>query len=538
MTDAGKLRVLIVEDEQDMARQLKRIIEKRFSLEVDIARDCASARDRISAGRYDIVSLDFMLPDGRGADLLEELSSKEDGPRVIMVTGHGDEEVAVRSFRSSASGYVVKDRFLRSRLEEAVEKALVEIDLRLARQELIRREERFRSLIEKSSDLTTVLGADGTILYESPSMERILGYKPEEMLGKSVFEFIHPDDLPRIMGIIGRSISIRGAIAVAEYRFRHRDGPWRFFESHCRNLLEDPSVEGIVVNSRDVTERKHSEERLREYREQLERLVEERTSELALTNVQLQQEIVERKQAETELKERAERLADFLTVASHELRHPISVVKGYTTMLEGYLERMEPEDLHKILDALDVSVDRLTYFVSELMEVSLVEQGRFTFQRRDCEALVLLQAAVADMKAVGHDNEISVMIHGDAGRLHADPDKFVQLLAILLDNAIKFSPKSSPVEIEVEREANNTVVSVLDRGIGVPDEAGELIFDRFYQVEELQHHSSVGLGLGLYLARQIVDGHGGTIACEPREGGGSIFRFTLGGRQADGGSTP
>ena len=109
--------------------------------------------------------------------------------------------------------------------------------------------------------------------------------------------------------------------------------------------------------------------------------MQERTSELAETNVQLQQEIGERRQAEEELKERAERLADFLTVAAHELRHPVSVVKGYATMLSGYLERMEPEDLHAILDALDVSVDRLTGHVEELMEASLVEEGRFDIRQ-------------------------------------------------------------------------------------------------------------------------------------------------------------
>jgi PAS domain S-box-containing protein len=531
VADAHKLRALVVEDERDMARQLARVLESKFDLEVDTASDCATAREKMSAGSFDIVTLDFMLPDGRGVDFLDEIASADGGPQVIMVTGHGDEETAVRSIRSSASGYVVKDAHLRSRLIEAVEKALVEINLRAAEEELRRREQHFRSLIEKASDLITIISPEGTILYESPSIERILGYTPEEMVGGNAFDFVHPDDLLRIMGIIGRALSTPGGYAIAEYRFRHKDGPWRVIESVGRNLLDDPAVEGLVINSRDVTERRLNEERLRRYRDELEELVQERTGELADANVQLQQEIGERRLAEEELKERAERLADFLTVASHELRHPVSVVKGYATMLSGYLERMEPDDLHAILDALDISVDRLTGHVEELMEVSQVEQGRFSFRKSEVEVAPLVRTAISDMVARGVQNEITARVPDDAGTLFTDPERFVELLVILLDNAAKFSPPASPIELELRRDPDAVVVSVLDRGMGVPEEARELIFERFYQVEEVKHHSSVGLGLGLYIARQIVDAQDGTIEHVPREGGGSVFRFSLGSRR-------
>jgi PAS domain S-box-containing protein len=520
------MRALVVEDEQDMARQLKRILEKKFSLSVEMAYDCATAREKISEGVFDIVTLDFMLPDGRGLDFLEEITPGGGGPpRVIMVTGHGDEETAVRSFRSSASGYVVKDSHLNSRLAEAVEKAMTEISLRRAQDELRRREQHFRTLIEKASDLITVVSPDGIIMYASPSIDRILGHKPEVLIGSSVLALIHPDDRERILGIAQRVIDTPGAIAVLELRLLHKDGPWRAFECLARNVLDDPAVEGIVINSRDITLRKQNDERLRKYREQLEELVEARTSELAKTNLSLQQEIIERKQAELELKGRAESLADFLTVASHELRHPISVVKGYTTMLEGYLERMDPEDMQGILGALNIAVDRLTHFVEELLQVSLVEQGRFTFRMRQVQLEPLLNSAVADMKALGHDNEITVSVSDDANSLAADPDKLIQLLVILLDNAVKFSPPASPIELEARLKDDRVVMSVTDRGIGVPEKDEELIFDRFYQVEEVMHHSKVGLGLGLYLARQIVGGHDGEIHHRQRDGGGSVFKF-------------
>lgn len=527
MTAPGNTRALVVEDAPDMARQLKRILEKKFSFQVELAPDCATAREKLADEAFDIVTLDFMLPDGRGLDLLEEITAGNGHSRVIMVTGHGDEESVVRSFRSRASGYVIKDSHLAARLTEAVDKALIEADLFRAQAELERREAHFRSLTEKSSDMVAVLRADGEIMYESPSIERFLGYEPAEMLGKNLFDFIHPDDIDRVLRQIEGAMDTPGAILVMEYRLRHKEGPWRTMESVGRNLLTDHVVGGIVINSRDVTRRKRAEVELEKYRQQLEELVAERTAELEEANIQLRAEIAERMQAEAELLQRAERLAAFLTIASHELRHPISVVKGYATMLQGYLERMDPEALAEILDALNISVNRLTGYVDELLEASLVEQGRYTYNVVDCDVEPLVAESAADLRGLGAQNLLSVKIEDDARRVQADPAKFKRLIDMLVENAIKFSEAGQPIDIVVGRTDSMVEVSVMDRGIGIPLESSEKVFERFYQVEEVSHHSSVGLGLGLYLARQIVTAQGGTIEHESREGGGSTFKFSL-----------
>ncbi|MHB8895529.1 MAG: sensor histidine kinase [Candidatus Geothermincolia bacterium] len=527
MATAENIRALVVEDRPEMARQLKRVLEKKFPFQVEIAHDCAAAREKLSEEAFDLVTLDFMLPDGRGLDLLEEITSAGGLTKVIMVTGHGDEESAVRSFRSQASGYIIKDSNLASRLAEAVEKALMEADLQRARAELVRREAHFRSLTEKSSDMITVIRGDGTIMYESPSIERFLGYKASEMIGRNVFDFVHPDDAGRVMRQVEGAIDTPGSVLVMEYRFRHKEGPWRNIESLGRNLLTDQVVGGIVLNYRDVTRRKRAELELDRYRRQLEHLVEERTAELADANVLLRAEIAERMQAEAELKERAESLADFLTVASHELRHPISVVKGYTTMLQGYLERMEPESLPEILEALDKSVDRLTGYVDELLEASLVEQGMYTFDIVESDLDPIIAESVEDLRALGVANKVSVKTGEGAGRAKVDPVKFKRLMDMLLNNAIKFSEGPEPIDIETRRTGETITVSVMDRGIGIPEDLADRVFERFFQVEDVSHHSRVGLGVGLYLARQIVTAHGGTITCEPRPDGGTIFSLTL-----------
>jgi len=123
-------------------------------------------------------------------------------------------------------------------------------------------EGRFRSLIRNASDVITVLDRDGVILYESPAVERVLGYGTEELLGKSVFDFVHPGDRKRVRNEALASPEGWGPSRPLQYRFRHKDGSWRFLESVASNLLADPGVRGAVVNTRDITDRKNLEERL------------------------------------------------------------------------------------------------------------------------------------------------------------------------------------------------------------------------------------------------------------------------------------
>lgn len=136
-------------------------------------------------------------------------------------------------------------------------------EARAHQEDLRRSEERFRSLVQYASDVITVLEADGTIRYQSPSIERVLGYRPEEMVGKHAFDYVYPQDAERVWRVFTDGVDVGEPTATVEFRFRHKDCSWRYLEAIGNNLLEDPAVGGIVVNSRDVTERKRAEEVLR-----------------------------------------------------------------------------------------------------------------------------------------------------------------------------------------------------------------------------------------------------------------------------------
>ncbi len=143
-----------------------------------------------------------------------------------------------------------------------------------AEEALRRSEEYFRALIENASDIISILNADGTVRYHSPSGERVLGYTMEELVGKNAFEFVHPEDLEKLLNTFAQVLRIPGYTTTLEVCFRHKDGSWRYLEGIGKNLLDNPAIAGIVVNSRDVTERKQAEQALRESEERFRLLSE------------------------------------------------------------------------------------------------------------------------------------------------------------------------------------------------------------------------------------------------------------------------
>ncbi|HTS19710.1 MAG TPA: PAS domain S-box protein [Verrucomicrobiae bacterium] len=124
-------------------------------------------------------------------------------------------------------------------------------------------EQYLRSKIENASDILSILESNGLIRYESPAVEHVLGYKPEELIGRNAFELVHPDDLARIQIIFHEGLNQSGAIRCGEFRYRHKDGSWRVFEAIGRNLMDDPAIRGVIVSSRDITERKRMDDALR-----------------------------------------------------------------------------------------------------------------------------------------------------------------------------------------------------------------------------------------------------------------------------------
>ena len=224
---------------------------------------------------------------------------------------------------------------------------------------------------------------------------------------------------------------------------------------------------------------------------------------------------------------REENLKDFIDIAAHELLHPITILKGYANLLSESEDKMDRDAKRHALKAIEEGADRLNQLSKELLGVSLIERGRFRIEKQEIILEPLIERAVGETRRKDHGNEFRVSVSKEIGAINADPDKLLTLLLILLDNAIIYSPEGSEIDINAELKDGEVVLSVLDRGPGISEAGQERVFERFYQVEDALHHSIPGIGLGLYIAREIVVDHGGRIWYEPRESGGSIFAFAL-----------
>src|SRR5574341_1063591 len=170
-------------------------------------------------------------------------------------------------------------------------------------QELAARERRFRALIEHSADGIVLLNAQGVYTYASPSTTRLLGYRAEEVIGRSAFDLLHPEDRATAMTRTREALQEPGVVIHAEVRLRHQDASWRWIEATVSNLLADPSVQSIVKNYRDITERKQSEAALRQAHAELEARVEARTADLVRANAALEATLAEQALAEAALRE-------------------------------------------------------------------------------------------------------------------------------------------------------------------------------------------------------------------------------------------
>ena len=256
------LKVLLVEDDEDDYVIICDLLSEMERFELEWVIDYEDALKAIEREEHDVCLLDYRLGERSGLELLREALRRGYKAPIILLTGQGDREVDLEAMQAGAADYLIKGQIDAPLLERSIRYAFTRT-LRI----LGESEKRFRSLVQNASDITTVLDAAGTIRYESPSIERLLGYRPEDLVGQNAFDYVHPDDLERVRSIFGETTKRSGASRPAEVRFRHADGSWRYMEWIGNNLLEDPTVKGIVANSRDVTERKEAEEKLREVRE-------------------------------------------------------------------------------------------------------------------------------------------------------------------------------------------------------------------------------------------------------------------------------
>lgn len=387
-------------------------------------------------------------------------------------------------------------------LHRAQQRLVAEERLR-ANEALRQTEERFHYLVTNSSDIISVFDAEGNILYQTPSVERVLGIAAEELVGMNIYrdQIIHPGDLQLMREFFGRLLAAPNELTKVECRLRHANGSWRHAEAIGQNLLADATVAGIVANYRDVTER-----------------------------VAVAAELLQAK----ENAEHANRAKDeFLANVSHEIRTPMNAIIGMTELT---LDTRLDENQKQYLQTVKSSADNLLVIINDLLDFSKIEAGKLELEPiefRLQSAIDVTMRAIA-VRAHRKGLELIYSIEGDVpDALIGDVGRLQQSLINLIGNAIKFTERG---EVVVTVKLDGALRSsdecqlrftVTDTGIGIPAAKLEAIFLPFEQEDTSTTRKYGGTGLGLTIAAQLVELMGGKISVASEHGCGSSFAFTV-----------
>ena len=360
---------------------------------------------------------------------------------------------------------------------------------------LRRSEQHFRRLIENAQDNIVIVSPDGVMTYQSPSVTRILGYTPDELVRTSAWELVHPDDVDAVMRELGTAFATPGVIGHAEYRFRHKDGSWRYLEAFGQTLSTDSASEGLVANIRDVTERRLAEEALR------------------------------RATLEAERANRAK--SEFLSRMSHELRTPMNSILGFSQLLSrGTLAADQRRGVQHILTA----GRHLLRLINEVLDIARIESGRQQLSLEPVRLSLVVQEAVALARPLAAQRAITL----DDGELPegqpfvtADRQRLSQVLLNLLSNAVKYNREGGTVRLHCEVLPEDRVrIRVTDTGKGVDPAQRDQLFVPFARLGA-EHTEVEGTGLGLALSQRLVEAMGGTLVLEESSDAGSTFALDL-----------
>ncbi len=230
-----------------------------------------------------------------------------------------------------------------------------------------------------------------------------------------------------------------------------------------------------------------------------------------------------RMSAELELLETSRR--DLVANVSHELKTPITAIRAH---LENLLDGVE-EPNHEVLQVMLAQSERLGRLVEQLLDLSKLESGEVPLRREEVVLAPLVSLVMSEIEVASADRDVDVRcdVPDDLPPIEADPERVHQVIFNLVDNAVRFTPEGGEVRIEAHRHDGSVEVSVADTGMGIPPEALPRLFERFYRVDPARAREGGGTGIGLAIARSVVEAHGGTIRAESQPGHGSTFTFDL-----------
>lgn len=347
--------------------------------------------------------------------------------------------------------------------------------------ELQERETKFRLLADSMPQFVWTASPDGVLNYFNKAVYDYTGLSPRDVDGEGWLQIVHPDEREENIKQWIEAIST-GNDFLFEHRFRKADGQYRWQLSRATPQRDETGqIQMWVGSSTDIQD----------------------------------------------IKEKDQQKDYFISMASHELKTPITSIKGYVQILQSVYKAKGDEFLVNSLSVINRQVNSLTQLITDLLDVSKIKSGALLLNIEPFDLESLIQETIEEMGQINPEYKISYSGAGAGTFINGDRNRIGQVLVNFLTNAVKYSPEQGKIVVTLTSNNTEVTVSVKDFGIGISKQDQEKIFERFYRVEGKNEKTFPGFGIGLFIAATIIQKHKGSIAVKSEPGVGSIFYFTL-----------
>ncbi|MEH2084364.1 MAG: response regulator [Nostoc sp.] len=452
---------------------------------------------------FDLILADYALPSFDGISALEIARNRAPEVPFIFVSAALGEELAIEALKNGATDYVLKQRL--GRLVPSVQRALREAKERRERQQaeesLQKSEAKYRRIVDTSYEGIWMIDSEARTEFVNQRMSQMLRYPAAEILGRSIFDFMDwaddTADEAKLEWFKGEESALK------EGRLRCQDGSYIWTLISARVILnEQGECLGAIAMLTDITDRKRTESE----RDHL-----------------LQLEQTARAEAEA-----ANRIKDeFLAVLSHELRSPLNPILGWARLLQS--RKFDRASLNKALKTIERNAKLQAQLIEDLLDVSRILQGKLSLNTIPVDLVSTIEAAMetVHLAAEAKTIEIETMLE-PVGKVLGDPARLQQVFWNLLSNAVKFTETEGKVNVRLQSIDAQAQITVSDTGKGIHPDFLPHVFDYFRQGDSTTTRRFGGLGLGLAIARHLIEMHGGTIGAKsPGEDKGAIFTVRL-----------
>lgn len=361
---------------------------------------------------------------------------------------------------------------------------------------LVKSEARFRKIMEFLPDIVSILNKDGQLVYNSPASSRIHGYSSKEFENLKTMDLVHPDDLKGFIEAFSKVLKFPDDITSKQYRYRNKDGSYTWMEAMATNNLKDPTLEGIITVSRDITERKVAEEKINKMLE-----------ELSDANL---------------MKDR------FFSIIAHDLINPFNSLLGLSQLLSKNADKYEPEKIKHFSNMIHESAKNGYKLLENLLDWSRTQTNRFEFDPYFYPLGELIDESIEIIEGQLLTKEMQIIKNFDPfTSVYTDKNVINTILRNLISNAIKFSPIGSKIEISSYFDPKYCIVSIRDYGTGIPENKIHKLFQLNSNYSTAGTLNEKGTGLGLILCKEFVEKQEGQIWVESKINEGSIFHFSI-----------